>query len=174
VLAAPGLFFEIFMPQFFYGLTNGRQLREIVVAVCGVLGYGGLGGFAVDLLMETAAQETHCGQFRDPTPYGAGRGAFQCDLIAFSDVVERSRPQDVKAISDHFGIDIRKVSHNALDTSPLLAAIIARLHYKLVPEPIPDSIAGRADYWKRYYNTSAGKGSPAEYVKNAREFAGVC
>lgn len=161
------------MPQFFYGLTNNTQLREIVIAVCGVLGYGGAGGYAVDLLMETAAQETHCGQLRDPTPDGAGRGAFQCDFIAFDDVIDRTGAHVINQVIEAFGVDLRRVSYESLDFSPLVAAIICRLHYRLIPDAIPDSIAGRAEYWKRYYNTVAGAGSPADYVKNARLFAGV-
>ena len=78
------------MAQCFYGLARRSHLREIIVAVCDVLGHGA-GGHAVDLLLETAAQETHCGQLRDSTPNGAGRGIFQIDPIAFNDICQRAR-----------------------------------------------------------------------------------
>lgn len=156
----------------FYGLVNPAQVREIVVAVCGVLGLAG--GFAVDMLIETAAQETHLGTYRDTTPYGAGRGLFQIDLIAFQDIQARTKPADAKLILDNFGFDIKKVSHNALDSSPLLAAIFCRLFYKLIPEVIPSSVGARAAYWKKYYNTTAGKGSADAYIKNSIIYGSLC
>jgi hypothetical protein len=161
------------MARFFYGLANEKQLREFVVVVCGVLGHGASGG-AVDLLMETAAQETHCGQFRDPTPRGAGRGVFQMDLIAFNDIRNRARVADINMVIDNFGVDIRIVNHDALDHSPLLAAIFCRLFYKLLPSAIPSTMGERAHYWKRFYNTEVGKGTVSEYINNARIYGGPC
>lgn len=162
------------MARCFYGLAKQKHLRDIVIAVCETLGYGGLGGYAVDLMLETAAQETHCGQFRDPTPLGAGRGLFQMDLIAFDDIRNRARASDIRMVIDNFGIDIRKCNHAQLDHSPLLAAIFCRLFYKLIPAAIPGDLVGRAEYWKKYYNTAVGDGSVGEYVNNARLYASVC
>lgn len=158
----------------YYGLASQKHLRETVIAVCSVLGYGGQGGFAVDLMMETAAQETHCGQHRDPTPNGAGRGLFQIDPIAFNDICRRARPTDCAMIFNTWGIDLKKVRHDALDHSPLLSAIFCRLFYKLIPDAIPSSAEGRAAYWKKHYNTVLGAGSAAEYLVNAKRYAGAC
>jgi len=162
------------MSLVYYGLANQRHLRDTVVAVCSVLGYGGQGGFAVDLMMETAAQETRCGQYRDPTPNGAGRGLFQVDPVAFNDICQRARTNDLEMIFSHFAIDIKKIRHDALDYSPLLAAIFCRLFYKLIPDVIPASVEGRAVYWKKHYNTVLGAGTAAEYVVNAKRYAGAC
>lgn len=152
-----------------YGLALPEQAIEYSVSVCDLLGHGS-NGAGVQLLLETAAQETHLGRYRDPTPDGAGRGLFQCDPIAFVDVQARVRRSDLEAVRARFGFDLTRVQHGALDSSPLLAAIFCRLHYKLRPEPIPDTLEGRAEYWKRFYNTAAGRGTPAEYVRNARKF----
>jgi len=161
------------MSRCFYGLAKQKHLRDIVIEVCNVLGHGA-NAFAVDLMLETAAQETHCGQLRDPTPNGAGRGIFQIDPIAFNDICQRARANDLAMIYSEFAIDIKKVRHDALDHSPLLAAIFCRLFYKLIPEPVPSTLVGRAAYWKKYYNTERGKGSVGEYVNNASLFASVC
>lgn len=152
-----------------YGLVVPAQAIEYAIAVCDVLG-NGENGAAVQLLLETAAQETHLGRYRDPTPNGAGRGLFQCDLIAFQDVQQRARVHDLTAVRSRFGFDITRVEHSALDSSPLLAAVFCRLHYKRVVELIPATLEGRADYWKAFYNTAAGKGTAAEYVRNALKF----
>ena len=48
------------------------------------------------------------------------------------------------------------------------ATKMARLHYYRVKEALPEAgdVAGMAAYWKRYYNTPAGKGTEEEFVKN--------
>jgi hypothetical protein len=45
---------------------------------------------------------------------------------------------------------------------------MCRLHYRRVPEPLPDAedINGLAAYWKKYYNTKAGRGSESEFIIN--------
>lgn len=167
-------FWNFFMARVYYGLATPRHLRDIVIAVCNVLGHGAPANCAVDLMLETAAQETHCGQIADPTPNGAGRGLFQIDPIAFNDICQRARPNDVNLISQNFGINIRTVRHDALDHSPLLSAIFCRLFYKLLPAPIPATLVERAAYWKKYYNTELGAGTVGQYVNNASLYASMC
>lgn len=152
-----------------YGLVVPAQAIEYVVAVCDLLGHGE-NGCAVQLLLETAAQETHLGRYRDPTPSGAGRGLFQCDTISFTDVQQRARRVDVDAVRQRFGLDIAEVQHCELDSSPLLAAIFCRLHYKFFPEAIPVTVEQRGSYWKRLYNTTSGRGTVADYVRNASRY----
>lgn len=150
----------------FYGLNSVDDLPAMVLRVCKTLGMGNANAAPL-LILETCAQETRLGAFRDPTPYGAGRGLAQFDLIAFKDVQERTSPADVEAIKSEFGIDIKKVRHDHLDYSPILSIIFCRLFYKLIKSPIPATLQERADYWKRHYNTALGKGKASEYVHNA-------
>lgn len=122
------------------------------------------------LRCETAAAETRDGTSSDPTPNGAGRGFYQCDEIAFNDIQARARKDDIAALKTAFDFDLRKVEWNDLNMSLLLATVFARLHYKLRPEAIPQTLAGRADYWKKFYNTSAGKGTAAEYIERVSHY----
>lgn len=122
---------------------------------------------ALSLLLETAAQETRLGTYRDPTPYGAGTGLCQFDRIGFDDVKERTSGAWRTLIKVAFDIDIKAVEYRELEESPLLNFIFCRLKYRLVPEAIPSTVEGRAAYWKRYYNTVAGKGTVEEYIANA-------
>jgi len=48
------------------------------------------------------------------------------------------------------------------------ATAIARIHYWRVPQALPhaDDIEGMAHYWKKYYNTRFGKGTPAQFMLN--------
>lgn len=152
-----------------YGLVALAQVKQYAQAVCDVLGCGDQNA-AVYLLCETAAAETRYGVYPDPTPNGAGRGLYQCDEIAFKDIQARAKQSDVSALKTAFDFDLRKVEWNDLNMSPLLATVFARLHYKLRPEAIPQTLAGRADYWKKFYNTAAGKGSAAEYLERVSHY----
>ena len=48
--------------------------------------------------------------------------------------------------------------------NPLISAVIARLYIGLTEEPVPDTKVLRSKYWKKYYNTEEGKGTPENYI----------
>ncbi|MBB04075.1 MAG: hypothetical protein CML03_00885 [Pseudooceanicola sp.] len=153
----------------YYGLAKPSHTWDYARMVCDCLGHGD-NRTAMAMLIETAAQETHCGQYRDPTPGGAGRGLCQIDQIAFEDIQRRTREANVGKVFERFNVNIQEVEHSALDNSPLLSMIFCRLFYMLIPEPFPIHVEGRAAYWKRYYNTSCGAGTEAEYIENAKRY----
>ena len=57
-----------------------------------------------------------------------------------------------------------------LMTNMAYACAVCRLRYWVVPErlPVADDLASLAGYWKTYYNTVHGKGSPAEFERRYR------
>ena len=156
-------------PTYYYGLKSKIQALSLAHQVCNVLGHGSH-GYATNLLLETAAAETSLGLYQDPTPGGAGMGLNQHDLIAFQDIISRTPMRLVKTIHMHFGYDIRKLVHTDLANDPLLSFIFCRLHYRLRPEPIPSSLRGRAEYWKQFYNSMAGKGKVTHYLDSANTY----
>lgn len=58
-----------------------------------------------------------------------------------------------------------------LDDNDKIGAMFGRLHYLRIAEPVPDSLAGQAQYWKRHYNTEAGAGTVSQYI---RSWAALC
>ncbi|MGI0119668.1 hypothetical protein [Zooshikella sp. RANM57] len=163
--------FFVSSKNFGYGLVSPTQALEFATKVCEVLGNGG--GHAVNLLLETAAQETKLGNFPDRTPMGAGVGLCQIDPISFKDIQNRVRSADRDRLKESFNVDLKTLQHRDLAYSPLLSFIFCRLHYKLRPGAIPETLEGRANYWKKHYNTVAGKGRPEEYVKSAELVRGL-
>jgi len=153
-----------------YGLVSKPQALEIAQAVCDAIGGNPL---VVDLLIETAAAETLLGEYRDPTPYAAGTGVTQVDEGTFDWLKGRYKGHSIATqIHTAFGVSLSRVSYSELEASPLLSFIFCRLRYYTVPAPIPPDREGRAEYWKRHYNTSAGKGTPSEYLERCK-LAGV-
>ncbi|MDU2830810.1 MAG: hypothetical protein E7C03_10240 [Anaerococcus sp.] len=155
-----------------YGLIDKPDAVRYAIAVCDVIGHG-KNGKAVPLLVETCAAETLLGDYKDPTPTSAGTGLSQVDLGTFEwlrDLYKNSRHAPV--LLREFGIDLSRTVYQELRTSPLLAMLFCRLRYLVVPESIPDTREGRASYWKKHYNTAAGKGTPADYLDKCQR-AGV-
>lgn len=60
---------------------------------------------------------------------------------------------------------------NLIRSWPRLAVTLARIHYLRDPDPIPLTIDAQAVYWKRLYNTHAGKGTPDQYIASWNRWA---
>jgi hypothetical protein len=146
------------------------------------------GKAATALLRETAIQESNMGQtsgtydmVNDPK---FGRGSFgvgQVDERNFEDTMSRLRgdkgqPRNlvkyVQRFKDELGIDLTEVEYEDL-ADPKLGLIFTRLHYLKNPDPVPTTVQGRSKYWKKFYNTSAGAGTPDEYLSNQESYAEI-
>jgi len=151
-----------------YGLINQQHLEDMAKEVCECLG-GGTN--AINLLLETAGAETNRGQTKDKTLH-AGMGVTQIDRLPFLDIKDRLRQKDKEAVYNHFNIDTDLVEWEHIRYNPLLCLIFTRLKYKKIPEAIPDTVEGRAIYWKKYYNSYApnAKGSIAHYMQSIRGY----
>lgn len=150
----------------YYGLVNQRQALDTAKAVCAAVN-DLPGHYSLELLLETAAQETRLGTVKDPSPYRAGTGLCQIDPIGFKDAVERCPPAWKAMFKLAFDVDISKVQYVELEHSPLLSFIFCRIHYRLAPGAIPATVPERAAYWKTFYNSVLGAGTPLEYIGNA-------
>jgi hypothetical protein len=152
-----------------YGVINRQQIFDTVDVVCAVLG-NGKHNAANKLILGTIAAETSFAEFPDPTPFGAGSGLCQFDLVGFEGVLQRTRQHNIVTLKNEFDIDIQKVTYEMLEYNPLLSVIFCRLFYKLIPEEIPDSLSGMAYYWKKYYNTHLGKGTEQKFIANYNHY----
>lgn len=151
-----------------YGLINKQDAVSYATAICDVIGHG-KNNAAVKLCVETAAAETLLGDFKDPTPTSAGTGVTQVDFGTFEWLREKYRnSRYAPLLLSKFGIDLSRTVYQELRTSPLMAMLFCRLRYLTVSESIPDTREGRAEYWKKHYNTVAGKGTPADYIEKCR------
>ena len=135
---------------------------QIVTPACERLGL--VSPEAIELVVGTAIQESRLTYL---TQLGAGSalGLFQIEPATHDDVwknVVRNRARYKAALGardvERFVYDLR------------YSAMIARLLYWRHPEPIPTDLEGQAHYWKRYYNTALGAGTPSEYIANNSQF----
>lgn len=126
---------------------------------------------AVNLLMGTAAQESHLGRYRKQLGGGPALGIFQMEPATFDDIVKnylRYKPELAARIERVARISRFKAED--LENNDLLATCMARVHYLRVREAIPSDLEGWARYWKQYFNTPLGKGTEEEFIANYKRF----
>ena len=110
----------------------------------------------------------------DPNTYRDGYygGIWQVDEIGFEDTQDTmSHPGLVNKfakIKAEFGIDWSSVQWKGLE-KPFYSGLAARLFLSNIPEAIPCELDEQARYWKKYYNTEAGKGTVQRFIDEVNE-----
>lgn len=156
---------------------NAKQLRELVIRptlqyLSPVIPYSET---ATELLMMTAAHESHLGEYIAQVG-GPALGIYQMEPATEDDIHDnflayrRSLEYLVDAttnsslIQDKDGVD--------LIYSLPYATAMARVHYFRVPEALPEgslqneeTIRKLAAYAKKYYNTEIGKATEEDYYE---------
>jgi hypothetical protein len=119
---------------------------------------------AVNLLLGTAAQESHLGTYLKQQG-GPAIGVFQMEPATFNDIRDRFK-------AHHPELAAREAWELEFDLR--LAIIMARLKYRSIRSPLPDAndVTALALYWKAHYNTPLGKGLPEEFAFNYRRYVG--
>lgn len=55
---------------------------------------------------------------------------------------------------------------------PLYSGLAARLYLVRIPAEIPSNLQSQGWYWKKYYNTVAGKGTVTKFINDVRRASG--
>jgi hypothetical protein len=129
---------------------------------------------AVELLMLTAAQETHLGKYLWQIR-GPALGVFQMEPNTYHDIWSNFimyRQSLLDALNDMWGsatIDWRM----RMKADLAYQIVMSRIFYLRIPAALPaeDEPMALAHYWKKYYNTKYGKGTPEEAYKNYNKYA---
>lgn len=149
------------MSELYYGVKSEAHLIGAIKKAVRIFGGGNK---AIKLVAGTCCVETDFAKFPDRHPEKLGVGVTQFDQIGFDDLLDRTRPKHIRKFEKHYQVDWNSLKLEDLAYDPDLACALTRLKYMLVPYPIPTSVTGQAKYWKRHYNTSAGKGTPEKYL----------
>ena len=134
---------------------------------------------AEDLLVGTAAVESRMGTFLVQVGGGPAKGIYQMEPNTHSDIWEnwlRYRPKDEWQITQRLAPYLwdsvaHRPSHHALVVDLAYATIMARLHYRRAPDPLPvaGDLMAMAAYHKKFYNTSQGKTGEGDFIKACEE-----
>jgi hypothetical protein len=140
---------------------NLIQFRKFVDKTTTEIGLYSLN--STDQLLGTAAKESEFGTYLYQLGSGPALGAYQMEPNTFSDLLKR--------YGERFRV-IRDFHVSQLEYDLRVSTIMARIKYFSCPGPIPTTLLGRAEYWKKYYNTPAGLGTVAEYLNAYKRHVG--
>jgi hypothetical protein len=153
----------------YYGRETPEQILRYIGEICDVFSDGypdkaDLYARSYRMLYETICAETQFGTFPDYCNE-SGFGLPQFDVAGYNEVMrKKDKYQDL--IWEKWKINIDLVQLIELRYNPFLSLLFCRLFYKGIPQHIPHEMPERAHYWKRWYNTSKGKGTVEHYIKS--------
>ena len=127
---------------------------------------------SVELMMGTAAQESHIGYWLNQMNGGPGRGIYSIEPDTSEDIwryLMREDKSDLKQVVSELAAGDSDLE-SQLTTNLMYATALARIKFWMIPEPIPEDLEGQAAYWKSHYNTPAGRGTVVEYLESYRKF----
>ena len=147
-------------------------------------GYGDIS----DFMMGIAATESQLGKKTSEVSYSP----FQIDPIRYEDIVQRT--QDAPSTPDvveggaalkranlanellrsmGYGenFDILGLSKNMDEIrNPVVGALLTRMSLANIPEEVPTNTKQQAEYWKAYWNSEAGAGTPEHFINEKNYF----
>ncbi len=143
------------------------QLRQIIR--CTLTALDMYSPAAEELLIGTAAHESHLGHWLMQYPAGPARGLYQMEPVTEDDVWQNYlyyRPERSELLTRLTGV-VRPSILN-LQFNPIYATAMARLHYRRIKEPLPaaDDIDGLAHYWDKHWNRNPDKGFPRQFIED--------
>jgi hypothetical protein len=106
---------------------------------------------------------------------GPARGFFQCEPWVAVDICNnylKYRESLMKKVAEVCMLDWKyfikpNEDHwrDILTTNITAQIIFCRLHYRRVPKPLPRTLEDQAFYWKKFYNSAKGAGTPEHFAE---------
>jgi len=121
---------------------------------------------AVELLLMTAAHESHHGTYLRQIGGGPARGPYGMEGKTEADTWE-NWIKFRKPVSDY----LKMYRRGSLEWDLKYATIMARIYYYRKPGSIPKDNVGRAEYAKKYWNTKYGEASAEKYLADYERYA---
>ena len=144
-----------------------ETIRGLIVEVLEKLDDAGIrySPEAVDLVFETGNAETG---YRHLEQMGGGpaKSFWQVELNTLADNWENYISYRKPLIEALYKLGyIEKDPEFSIVANIAVGIAMCRIYYYRQPGSIPKTIEGRADYWKIFYNTEGGKGTPEHYLE---------
>lgn len=146
-------------------MINTLQFRELVVRPALIyIGHHSLD--AENLVLGTAIVESKLTYLKQ-LGGGPALGLFQMEPRTHDDIWENYLAREDNLTRRLFDLisDVQEGNRpQEMVWNLWYAAAMCRVFYLRIAEPLPNSVEGHASYWKRYYNTSYGKGKASQFV----------
>lgn len=143
-----------------------QQLRvRVVQAALASLGLDSAA--AINLVLGTAAQESAC-RYLAQYPTGPALGFWQIEPATHDDLLTSTLVSQPKLATGLAALAAPGDRVDQLAWNLRYAAAVCRLLYWRAPRPLPeaDDLVALSRYWKDFYNTPKGAGTPEEFQRN--------
>ena len=127
---------------------------------------------ALDLVYKTGKVESGYKYLRQIK--GPARGLFQCEAWVAVDICKNyleyrkdlmRKVADATMVKLSYFVDPKEEDWDfLLETNVAVQIAMCRLHYRRIPKPLPSSAEAQAEYWKKYYNSMAGRGTVEDFL----------
>lgn len=123
------------------------------------------------LLLMTAATESHLGYWLDQIS-GPADGLYQMEPATARDTMQRVKRYLPLSIALNTFRQPKAPLHVQVAHDAVFSTALARVKYYLDPQPLPEAmdLEGLAHYYKRVWNTTAGKATVAQALRDYRRY----
>lgn len=151
---------------------NIRQLRDLVfdtLEYCEMT----VSDRIVNLIVGTICQESACGEYLKQIK-GPACGICQIEPNTAKDIINNYILKRANLFTSYSRLYNKNLTlEQNLCYNLMFSIFMCRVFYLRFVEEIPQDLEGQARYWKKYYNTSKGKGTIEQYITNYRRFNNV-
>jgi len=133
---------------------------------------------ALDLIYNTGLVESKFVYLKQIK--GPARGLFQCEPWVAVDICNnylKYRKDLMKKVAKACNLEWKYFLEPKesdwqfiLTTNIAAQIIICRLHWRRVREPLPKTLEDQAYQWKKYYNSSKGKGTVEKFMEIVHKY----
>ena len=151
-------------------LLNEPQVKDLIKRVLDSMDL--YSPEALDLVYKTGKVESGYKYLRQIK--GPARGLFQCESWVAVDICKNylayrkklmKRVAEATNVKLSYFVDPKEEDWDfILETNIAAQIAMCRLHYRRIPKPLPSSVEGQANYWKKYYNSMAGRGTVEDFL----------
>lgn len=154
-------------------LFNNVQFREVILRPT-LMALQKWRPEVEELMIGTMAHESKGGTYL-VQENGPAVGPFEMEPVTHDDIWLNYLPNQPKLSYDLMTVCgfAYKPKFEVMKYHLVYAVCMARIDYLRIPEPIPKDLQSQALYWKNYYNTKLGKGTPEEYIQDYLIFTGA-
>ena len=159
-------------------MISTNQMKHLIQSTCGWMGEKFASDDAITLVMETGLVESGYKYLRQLGD-GPARSFWQVEpATAVDNLVHylKHRKELMGMCADACLVDLKYwqifeegLWGNILEKNIAAGIVHCRLKYWRVPKPMPNTLEGRAKYWKKYYNSEQGAGEEEKYINIVRE-----
>jgi len=160
-------------------MVSISQMRSLIERTCSTMGKKFASDDAVDLVLTTGIVESRY-KYLKQLGTGPARSFFQVEpASAIDNLVHylKHRKSLIISCAEASRVDSKywqtydeDIWADILEKNIAAGIVHCRLKYWRVPKSIPNTTKGKAEYWKKYYNTEGGKGHTDHFIEAVRKW----